>query len=155
MLLPIPLLPRPPPVPRPPVPPAGADPLFDRRLGSADIETEPMFLLMAGIVAAEAGAPSALAMRRLNLAERLAGRERERLQARAHGIGADAELVPTGQPASRCRAAATRTQRPRWCRRNGRCSATARPNGTTNSWRCCETRWRRWEATARTRCGPT
>ena len=48
---------------------------------------------MAGIVAAETNAPAALAMGRLDLAFRLAGAERSRLQRRAHAIGADPSLV--------------------------------------------------------------
>ncbi|HEY1931106.1 MAG TPA: hypothetical protein VGG99_03765 [Acetobacteraceae bacterium] len=90
MRLAAPLLGKPPALP----PPPGADPEFDRRLADDAIETEPLFLLMAGIVAVETGAPAALAMNRLDLAVWLARVERTRLQRRAHSIGADEELVP-------------------------------------------------------------
>ncbi len=75
-----------------PLPAPGADALFDQRLAGDAIETEPLFLLMAGIVAVDTGAPSALAMSRLDLAFWLAGAERTRLQRRARGIGADEDL---------------------------------------------------------------
>ena len=64
MQLAAPLLSRPP----PPLPPPGADPQFDRQLHDNRIETEPLFLVMAGIVAVEKGAPAALALGRLDLA---------------------------------------------------------------------------------------
>ncbi len=77
-----------------PLPEPGADALFDSRLADDAIETQPLFLLMAGVVAVERDAPTALAMGRLDLADRLAGAERERLGRRARAIGADDALVP-------------------------------------------------------------
>ncbi len=77
-----------------PLPPPGVDPLFDQRLAGAGLVTEPLFLLMAGILAAETGAPTALTTSRLDLAVWLAGKERDRLQRRARAIGADDSLVP-------------------------------------------------------------
>jgi tetratricopeptide (TPR) repeat protein len=82
-----------PPQSPPALPPPGADPLFDRRLEDDTIETEPLFLVMAGIVAAEQGAPTALALGRLNLANTVADAERSRLQRLARANGADASLL--------------------------------------------------------------
>ena len=76
-----------------PLPPAGADALFDQRLASNAIETEPLFLIMAGIVAVESDAPAALALGRLDLAELVADAERSRLQRLARAAGADESLV--------------------------------------------------------------
>src|SRR6185295_7637162 len=53
------------------LPPPGADPLFDARLAGG-IDTEPLFLLMAGIVAVDQGAPTALSLGRLDLARLVA-----------------------------------------------------------------------------------
>jgi hypothetical protein len=76
-----------------PLPPLDADLMFDQRLASDAIETEPLFLVMAGIVAVESDAPSALALGRLDLAERVADAERSRLQRLARASGADESLV--------------------------------------------------------------
>ncbi len=65
------------PAPRPP--PPGADALFDQRLGDDTINNEPLYLMMAGAEAVRSGAPAALALTRIDLAERAAGRERARL----------------------------------------------------------------------------
>jgi Tetratricopeptide repeat len=63
--------------PRPPVP--GVNPDFDRRLGDDAINNEPLYLMMAGAEAIHTGAPAALALTRIDLAERAASREGERL----------------------------------------------------------------------------
>jgi tetratricopeptide (TPR) repeat protein len=76
-----------------PLPPPGVDALFDRRLADDAIETEPLFLVMAGIVAVDTGAPSALALGRLDLAGKVAAAEGSRLDRLAHSAGADASLV--------------------------------------------------------------
>jgi hypothetical protein len=65
------------PIPRPPLPGANAD--FDLRLGDDAINNEPLYLMMAGAEAIRTGAAAALALTRVDLAERAAGRERERL----------------------------------------------------------------------------
>jgi len=64
----------------PVAPPApGADAGFDRRLAGPDV-ADPLFLVMAGIRAVECGAPTALAMNKLDLARDLAAIERARLR---------------------------------------------------------------------------
>ncbi len=65
------------PIPRPP--PLGADADFDRRLGDDAINNEPLYLIMAGAEAIRTGAPTALALSRIDLAERAASRERAAL----------------------------------------------------------------------------
>jgi tetratricopeptide (TPR) repeat protein len=71
--------------PAPVPPPLGADPLFDQRLEENVIETQPLYLMMAGIVSVRTGAPAALALSRLELADKvanadeIAGSERNRL----------------------------------------------------------------------------
>lgn len=65
------------PVPRPPAPGANLD--FDRRLGDDTINNEPLYLMMAGAQAIRTGAPTALALTRIDLAERVASREHLRL----------------------------------------------------------------------------
>ena len=49
--------------PTPQPPELGADPVFDRRLAEDTLDNEPLFLAMAGIVAASTNAPSALALK--------------------------------------------------------------------------------------------
>jgi tetratricopeptide (TPR) repeat protein len=72
-------------VPAPVPPAADTDAWFDQRLARDDIETEPLYLIMAAIVAVRWGAPAALALSRLELAGRvansddMAGSERNRL----------------------------------------------------------------------------
>jgi tetratricopeptide (TPR) repeat protein len=92
MRLAAPLLetPRPPP---PQLPPLGTDPLFDARLADDTIDTEPLFLVMAGIAAVEKGASNALAQGRLDLANDLADAESGRLQRLARASGADDSLL--------------------------------------------------------------
>ena len=46
---------------------AGSDPSFDKRLTKDCIENEPLYLVMAGIVAVDTGAPAALALVQLHL----------------------------------------------------------------------------------------
>jgi tetratricopeptide (TPR) repeat protein len=82
-----------PPRPPPSLPPPGADPLFDSRLADDAIDTEPLFLVMAGIVAADRGAPTALALGRLDLADTVADAESSRLQRLARAAGADESLL--------------------------------------------------------------
>ena len=71
---------------RPPAP--GADPDFDRRLAKVSWGGEPLFLMMAGLAAAESGLAEALALAPDALAFALAARERERIGhiAKAHGV---------------------------------------------------------------------
>ena len=70
----------------------GLNPDFDRRLADDRLENEPLFLMMAGIVAAERGAPAALALGRIELAKEMAGIERGRLAR----FGASRGLPPDG-----------------------------------------------------------
>ncbi|ETD90662.1 hypothetical protein U713_04780 [Rhodobacter capsulatus YW2] len=74
-----------------PVPPAEADPVLDARL------SEPVFgnalsLVMAGVIGHETGLRAALALRRLDAARRLGGRELDRFADLA-GAGAEAQAI--------------------------------------------------------------
>jgi tetratricopeptide (TPR) repeat protein len=79
------------PIPGPP--PPGANPEFDRRLGDDAINNEPLYLMMAAAEAIRTGAPAALALTRIDLAERAASRERERLDRLALQWGLSDRLV--------------------------------------------------------------
>jgi Tetratricopeptide repeat len=79
------------PIPHPP--PPGIDADFDRRLGDDTVNNEPLYLMMAGAEAVRNGAPAALALTRIDLAQRAASRERERLTHLASGWGAPEKLV--------------------------------------------------------------
>ena len=63
-----------------PPPAAGVDAEFDRRLENPAIENEPLYLLMTGVHAVSVGASAALALRRGELAARIASVERTRLE---------------------------------------------------------------------------
>ncbi|MGJ4890352.1 tetratricopeptide repeat protein [Bradyrhizobium sp. HKCCYLRH3099] len=73
-----------------PVPLPGADPEFDRLLMQEKWAGNPLFLMMAGLVAAEAGVHEALARRRTDLAAIIAQRELDRIGGIAAGRGVDA-----------------------------------------------------------------
>ncbi len=77
------------------LPPPGANPELDRRLRGNEIEKEPLYLAMAGLVAVREGLASALALDRGELAKRIVATERSRLQRLAHswGFAADPQLV--------------------------------------------------------------
>ncbi len=75
--------------PVPAMPPPGDDPDFDRRLGDKALETEPLFLVMAGIVGVTTGVPQALALSGTDLAERIADSEHHRLGRLSAGWGID------------------------------------------------------------------
>ena len=75
--------------PAPTLPSPGEDPVFDRRLGDSTLDTEPLFLVMAGIVGVTTGVPQALALSRTDLAERIADSERHRLGRLSAGWGID------------------------------------------------------------------
>jgi hypothetical protein len=94
------------PIPQPPLPGANAD--FDRRLADDTINNEPLYLMMAGAEAIRTGAPAALTLSRIDLAQRAAGRERQRLHRLASQWGLPKQLVVIWRCASRCRAAALR-----------------------------------------------
>jgi tetratricopeptide (TPR) repeat protein len=79
------------PAPQPPL--AGANAEFDRRLADDAINNEPLYLVMAGLVAVTTGAPAALALSRTDLAERVADAEAGRLKRLAASWGIDAKLV--------------------------------------------------------------
>ena len=75
----------------PPLPEPGRDPVFDE-LADDSIHNEPLYLLMAGLVALDTGAPTALALGRLDLAYRVAAAERDRLDRVAGTVGIDVGL---------------------------------------------------------------
>ncbi|TCO78124.1 tetratricopeptide repeat protein, partial [Plasticicumulans lactativorans] len=75
------------------VPAAGARPEFDRRLASLDWCGDPLYLLMAGLLAAQIGLSDALALGRLDLAARLAKREGARIGRMADAHGLDRTLL--------------------------------------------------------------
>ena len=64
----------------PTLPPAlGEDPTFDRKLADLGLKSEPLYLLMAGVIAAQKRVPYVLGLARTDLAETLATRELERI----------------------------------------------------------------------------
>jgi tetratricopeptide (TPR) repeat protein len=73
-----------------PVPPSGDDPEFDRRLRDEKWAGDPLFLMMAGLVAAETGINNALALNRTDLATMIAQRELDRIGRIAASRGVDA-----------------------------------------------------------------
>ncbi|MGD0109963.1 MAG: tetratricopeptide repeat protein, partial [Rhodopila sp.] len=75
----------------PALPPHGVDADFDRRLNDVTLETEPLFLMMAGIVGVSTGVPQALALNRTDLAMRIADSERHRLGRLSVGWGIDSD----------------------------------------------------------------
>ncbi len=75
----------------PVLPPHGEDAGFDRRLGGVGLETEPLFLVMAGIVGVTTGVPQALALGGTDLAMRIADSERHRLGRLSVGWGIDTD----------------------------------------------------------------
>jgi len=79
------------PIPQPPLPDANAD--FDRRLADDTINNEPLYLMMAGAEAIRTGAPAALSLSRIDLAQRAAARERQRLNRLALQWGLPERLV--------------------------------------------------------------
>jgi tetratricopeptide (TPR) repeat protein len=79
------------PIPQPPLPDANAD--FDRRLADDTINNEPLYLMMAGAEAIWTGAPAALTLSRIDLAQRAAARERQRLHRLALQWGVPEKLV--------------------------------------------------------------
>ena len=78
--------------PAPVLPAPGADAAFERRLADDTINNEPLYLLMAGMVAVTTGAPTALSFSRVDLAMRVAGAERDRLDRLAGGAGVNLSL---------------------------------------------------------------
>ena len=77
----------------PALPLPGAEPSFDRALADPALESEPLFLLMAGVVAVDTGAPAAMAMGRLDLAAQVVDNEYRRLEHVAAGAGVDKTLL--------------------------------------------------------------
>ncbi|MBW4093536.1 MAG: tetratricopeptide repeat protein [Proteobacteria bacterium] len=76
----------------PVLPAPGTDAAFERRLADDTINNEPLFLLMAGLVALTTGAPAALSFSRIDLALRVAEAERDRLDRLATAAGIDPVL---------------------------------------------------------------
>jgi tetratricopeptide (TPR) repeat protein len=79
----------------PALPRQGENADFDRRLGDTSLETEPLFLVMAGIVGVTTGVPQALALGRTDLAMWIADSEHHRLGrlSAAWGIDTDGETT--------------------------------------------------------------
>ncbi len=78
------------------LPAPGVDPSFDALIGNdARLENEPLFLIMAAIAGVERGAPAALALGKVDLAEDVATIERARLTRLgiAGGLDTDGELI--------------------------------------------------------------
>jgi hypothetical protein len=73
-----------------PVPLSGDDPEFGRRLRDEKWAGDPLFLMMAGLVAAETGINNALALNRTDLATMIAQRELDRIGRIAASRGVDA-----------------------------------------------------------------
>ncbi|HWX62296.1 tetratricopeptide repeat protein [Bradyrhizobium sp.] len=73
-----------------PIPFSGDDPEFDRRLRDEKWAGDPLFLMMAGLVAAETGAHNALALNRTDLTTMIAQRELDRIGRIAASRGVDA-----------------------------------------------------------------
>ena len=78
--------------PAPRLPEPGADPAFDQALSAGRIDNEPLYLMMAAIVAVDRGAPAALTLSRTQLAETIARHEMARLEKIAKGHGIDPDL---------------------------------------------------------------
>jgi tetratricopeptide (TPR) repeat protein len=79
-------------------PAAGSNPSFDSQLAELSWGGEPLFLMMAGLVAKEAGLGSVLSLRRTDLAFELADRELARIAriAEANGVDQDFLLIMAG-----------------------------------------------------------
>ncbi|WP_114913236.1 tetratricopeptide repeat protein [Acidibrevibacterium fodinaquatile] len=84
-----------PPVAAPAPPLLGSDPWFDARLADRRIDNQPLYLMMAGVHAARHGAPAALALDHVELANKMAEIETARLGklARARGFPDDGKLL--------------------------------------------------------------
>ncbi len=76
----------------PSLPAPGLRPDFDNRLTIGPNTGDPLFLIMAGVVASSGDAPTALALSRPDLAKRVAESERERLQRLASASHIDPRL---------------------------------------------------------------
>jgi hypothetical protein len=83
---------RPPPTALPGVPAAGADAHFDARLADHQFGN-PLNLVMAGLIARDRGPRAALALRRIDAARRLGGRELDRLAALAESRGLNGDTM--------------------------------------------------------------
>ena len=76
-------------------PSPGEDRWFDDRLADDRVDNEPLYLMMAGVHAARHGAPTALALDRVELAREIATIETARLEkfARARGFSDGGEVL--------------------------------------------------------------
>ncbi len=77
----------------PPAP--GEDAAFERRIADGRLENEPLFLMMAAVVAIDRGTSRALALSRLELARSIAALERGRLKrfGMSSGLDPDGDLI--------------------------------------------------------------
>jgi tetratricopeptide (TPR) repeat protein len=74
-------------------PAAGADPDFDRRLAEVTFGGEPLFLMMAALLAIETSLPQVLDLPRTAIAQRVAEREIGRVRRLARGRALDPDLL--------------------------------------------------------------
>src|SRR5262249_17050007 len=91
-------------------PELGVDQEFDRLLQQEKWAGDPLFLMMAGLVAAEVGVKDALALTRADLATNVARRELDRIGGIAAGAGIDANRRHPGLVARHLAVLATLAQ---------------------------------------------
>ena len=84
-------------------PEVGADPSFDRELGELTWGGEPLFLMMAGLMAKQVGMAQVLSLRRTDLAFELADRELARIERLGGNDASRAMLVHLAAYATLCR----------------------------------------------------
>jgi len=96
--------------PRLDAPEIGADAEFDRALAERKWGGDPLFLMLAGLVAAKAGLSKALSLSRTDLAEWMADVELKRIGRLGAARGIDAAASPPGRLLRRMAALATLTQ---------------------------------------------
>lgn len=79
----------------PPMPPPGTDAKFEKRLGEAGPDKEPLYLAMAGLTSAREGLATALSLDRGELARHVAANEQRRLErlARSWGLAEEPGLI--------------------------------------------------------------
>ena len=91
-------------------PQIGEDPIFERHLREHKWGGDPLFLMMAGLVAGEAGVAAALSLSRAELADKLAIRELDRIGRIGAARGIDRDATPRGRFLRRIAALATLVQ---------------------------------------------
>jgi hypothetical protein len=91
-------------------PEIGADAEFERALGTRKWGGDPLFLMMAGLVAARAGVSAALSLSRADLADEMAKVELDRIGRLGAALGIDRAASPPGRFLRRMAALATLVQ---------------------------------------------